>query len=182
MTRKIISFITLVFFLHFTLSCIIRTYQRTEVEKLSGLRQGKDILTVRVEKKSGEWIEFSKDRPGLLAGDKIVVPSETRSQKRIDKADIEKKYRRWGEPSCIVTKDGKTYEVVRILSETKDRVVILTYDPEGTIIPLSEVNFIWIRKVNYLLTALAIVVPVAAILALFAASWDYPAMDLSGLF
>jgi hypothetical protein len=183
MIKKIISIITLVFFLNFTFSCVIRNYQRTEVEKLPPLQQGKEILTVRVEKKSGELPEFSKDRPARLVGDKIIVPSETRIQKDINKADIEKKYTNWGEATRVITKDGKIYEVLKIISETKDRLVIETYEPEGMIIPLSEVKLVWILKTNVFMTTLAIVLPIVVIGAVIAATLEFPSMnmDLSGM-
>jgi hypothetical protein len=60
MTKKIISFITLVFFLNFTFSCVIRNYRKTETEKLSPSQKGKEILIVRVEKNRVKWLNFPK--------------------------------------------------------------------------------------------------------------------------
>ncbi len=132
---------------------------------------------------SGERIEFPKGRPGRLVGDKILGPAATKSQKRIDKADIKKEYTVWGQPTRIVTTDGRIYELVRVLSKTKNDLVILTYDPEGTVIPLSEVRFIWIKRTDYWLSALVIIIPIAAIAAFlvwFGANWSMPT-DFGGI-
>ncbi len=161
MIKKIISFSTLILFLNFTFSCVIRNYTRTETEKLSSGQKGKEILIVRVEKRSGEVVEFSKGRPARLIRDAIV--GEAKIQMDIKKADIKtKKYDPWTRQnlSAFTTKDGKSYKVIKIISETKDCFAFETYEPERTVIPLAKAKFVWIRKTDYVMTAIVIGIPV----------------------
>jgi hypothetical protein len=178
MARKIVSLVILLSFLQLNISCVL-TYQKTKAVKLVRRPPSGDVQVSRVEKMSGEQITFSKGRPGRLAGDKFCLTSEKSIQKQIDKADIRTIYIKRGRPSCIVTKGGTSYEVVRVLSQAKDHLVILTYDPEGTVIALSEVRYIWIKKTNYWLSALVVIVPIAAFLVVL--SGFNLAMDLGGL-
>ena len=178
MARKTLSLILLLSLLQLHFSCIL-TYQKTKTEKLVRRPPGKDVQVSRVEKMSGERLEFPKGRPGRVSGDKFVVTSKKSSQKQIDKADMRKISIRGRRPSWIVTKEGTTYEVVRVLSQTKDHLVILTFDLEETVIPLSEVRTIWIKKTNYWLSALVVIVPIAALLVVLS-GFGF-AMDLGGL-
>lgn len=162
MMKKIISLITLFFFLIFTFSCVVHTYKKTEVEKVPTPEPGKEILILRVEKANGEIIEFAKDQPGRLIGGKISGKF-TRKQVDINKTDIQTKTYSVSGRATFVMKDGNRYEVLNIISDTPDHLIIETYVPGGITVALSEAKFVWIRKVDPAKTGAAIGTPLLLI-------------------
>ncbi len=107
MIMKIISLFTLTAFVVFTFSCY-----STKQEKIETVvsKKGQKIEIIAVLKKSGERIEFPKDKPGIIVGDKIV-----------------------GEP------------------------VDKKLDKKPVYIPISEVDQVWVRKIDGVKTFFAII-------------------------
>lgn len=143
MSRKIISLFTLLAFVIFSVSCYTTRLKevRTEADW-----QGKKGKILWVIKTSGEYIEFSKDNPGRIIGDKIVGKAIILSKKVvIDRANIEENKRdQNGKILKITTKDGKMYTVIKgTEKEEKDKITFFTiYESnEQVLIPLSEVKW-----------------------------------------
>jgi hypothetical protein len=150
MRRKIISLFTLLAFIVFSLSCY--TWKTKEIRTAADLR-GEKGKVLWVIKKSGEYIEFSKDNPGRVIGDKIVGKAIILSKKVvIDRANIEENKRdQNGKILKITTKDGKMYTVINgTEKEEKDKITCFArYESnEQVFIPLSEVK--WIHVLIYL--------------------------------
>jgi hypothetical protein len=152
MKRKIISLFTLFAFIIFSLSCY--TTRLREVRTATDLR-GKKGNILSLVKTSGEYIEFSKNEPGQIYGDKIAGTAVVLSKKvEINQDNIkEVKRDKGGMISKITNKDGKIYHVVtgtiRIVSTKDDltgkeeeRIIFFTsYETyESITIPLTEVK------------------------------------------
>jgi len=170
MMKKILALATLGAFLHFTFGCAIYS---TKQEKV-GAVMGKSLKVLGVLKTSGEYIEFTKKRPGYIVGDKIVRPGTKAKTLEISIADIQARKESQGKIYEIVTKDNKRYEVQEMISEDKDKIVFTTRESQETI-PLSEVEMVRVRKLNtgrtILVTAGAVVV--GLVLAVLIA-WEEP--------
>jgi hypothetical protein len=125
MSRKIISLFTLLAFVIFSVSCYTTKTRRVNT---SADWQGKKGKILWVIKTSGEYIEFSKDNPGRIIGDKIVGKAIILSKKIvIDRANIEENKRdKNGKILKITTKDGKMYTVIKgTEKEEKDKITSL---------------------------------------------------------
>jgi len=150
MSRKIISLFTLLAFVIFSVSC--HTTRLKEVRTAADWQRKKGKI-LWVIKTSGEYIEFSKDNPGRIIGDKIVGKAIILSKKVvIDRADIEENKRdQNGKILKITTKDGKMYTVIKgTEKEEKDKITFFTiYESnELVLIPISEVK--WVQVLIYL--------------------------------
>ena len=166
MSRKVISILTLLAFIIFSISCHTigaRSYRTKEIRTNSDWqrKEFKKGEILWVIKKSGEYIEFSKENPGLIFQDKIVGNAIRMSKKvEIQRSDIKKIMKHSdGRIFEIINKEGKTYQAVGIAKEEDDRVTIFTaYESsEPVSIPLSEVKSLHIKMLDNLLTALGIV-------------------------
>ena len=143
MNKKIISLFTLLAFVIFSVSCYTT---KTRRKNTSADWQGKKGKILWVIKTSGEYIEFSKDNPGRIIGDKIVGKAIILSKKVvIDRANIEENKRdQNGKILKITTKDGKMYTVIKgTEKEEKDKITFFArYESnELVLIPLSEVKW-----------------------------------------
>ncbi len=144
MNKKIISLFTLLAFVIFSVSCYTTKTRRVNT---SADWQGKKGKILWVIKTSGEYIEFSKDNPGRIIGDKIVGKAIILSKKVvIDRANIEENKRdQNGKILKITTKDGKMYTVIKgTEKEEKDKITFFArYESnELVLIPLSEVKWV----------------------------------------
>lgn len=159
MSKKLLSLFTLVSFITFTLSCAIHTTKKERVDRVASW-EGKKVQILGVLTTSGEKFEFPKKNPAGIYKDKIVHETIKGETIVLDREDIEKTaYDETGDINQITTKDGKTYAVATAKRE-KDKVIIETY---GTI-SLSEVELLWVRKVDPVSSFLASVGAAAAVL------------------
>ncbi len=175
MSRKVISILTLLAFVIFSISCYTsgaRSYRTKEIRTNSDW-QGKEFKKgeiLWVIKKSGEYIEFSKENPGLIFQDKIVGNAIRMSRKvEIERSEVKKISRHSdGRIFEIVNKEGKTYQAVGMAKEEDDRVIIFTaYESsESVSIPLSEVKSLHIKMLDKLLTALGFVAGIGIVIFL----------------
>jgi hypothetical protein len=150
MARKITTSITLAAFLVFTCSCVMRTMQKVPPEVV----YGKDADILGVLTTSGEHIEFPKNAPGRIKGDKVVGNRIAREIK-IAKTELQTIYRTdHGKLQSVVTKAGREYSADQIIWEENECVVVCD-DIFVTSIPLKDIELVWIRKVNPGLTFLA---------------------------
>jgi hypothetical protein len=130
-------------------------------------RKGANAQIIAVQTKSGQRIEFRKGRPGIIHEDSVV--GETWKTFEIDKADIQNTQKTGkGKIEKIVTKDGKTYDVV----EAKEKVVVAKAYAVVSV-PLSDVDLAWVRSTDVAMTVLldaVIIVGVTVLLVAVAAA------------
>jgi len=163
MKRKIISLFTLLSFIVFSISCY--TTRLREVRTADDLK-GKGRKIVSLVKRSGEYIEFSKNEPGQIYGDKIAGTAVVLSKKVEINRNYIKEFKRdkKGMISEIINKNGKIYHVVTgtirevsiqsdLAGKKGEKIIFFTtYETyESITIPLSEVNSVRvkIKEVDY---------------------------------
>ena len=87
MNRKIISLVTLMAFIIFSLSCY--NIKKVRIESVKAKNRSK-VKILGVFKSSGEYIEFSKEQPGKIYKESIRGTVVKLSKlKEINKADIQ---------------------------------------------------------------------------------------------
>jgi len=167
MSREIIASFTLLAFIVFSISCF--TTRLKEVRTVADW-QGAKVKILALNKTSGEYVEFSKKRPGRIYGDKIagtavvsgtaVVLSKKVEITQDNIKGITRDHK--GMISEILNKKGKIYHVVngtaRVVSTKDDltgkkekRIIfIATYNTyESVTIPLSEVKSVKVKNLLY---------------------------------
>jgi len=153
MGKKITSSVTLAAFLVFTWSCAIRTTQKVPPEK--AFTENADILGLLTT--SGEQIEFPKNAPGRIQGDKIVGRGVDQAETKIAKTEVQTTFRTdKGKLQAIETKDGTKYGADQIVSEENDYFIVKGAKAAISI-PLKDVELVWIRKVDPGLTFLTVI-------------------------
>ncbi|MGD8536235.1 MAG: hypothetical protein PVF66_10345 [Candidatus Aminicenantes bacterium] len=170
MGKKIVSLVTIIAFISFSLSC---TVHKTTKEKLTpeSRLEGDRVEILAVMKTSGEYIEFPKDWPGEILQGRIMGPGK--KELEIKRDDIQEiKVNSEGRTYEIITNDGKKYPPPASIidrtdfQELEDRVIISFY--ESISIPLSEVELAWIRRVDpgmsFVTSVGAVALSVAAVL------------------
>lgn len=170
MGKRLVSLFTIVAFIIFSISCLgIYTTKKDRITKAASWR-GKKVKILAVMKTSGEYIEFPREQPGKILGDKIVAGLE-KENIEIDRADLKEVIRNekrkiWE----ITTKDGKVYfaDSYRSLG---DKIVARVHKLSFSI-PLSEVEMAWVKRVDPILTFLAnvgvVVLVLGAVLGIIA--------------
>ena len=160
MNKKIISIFTLLAFVIFSFSCSLTNTKKVRTAADWHWKKGKIFSVVKT---SGEYIIFSKKNPGRIYSDNIIGAAIIMSKKvEIDQDNIKKTRKRDGSIFEIINKEGKIYHVVGTVREEEGKFICFTtYETfELVSIPLSEVKSLEIKHLNFLLTALAIVVPI----------------------
>jgi hypothetical protein len=157
MSRKIISLFTLLAFIVFSLSCY--SWKKKEIKTAADWQRKKGKI-LWVIKTSGEYIEFSKDNPGRIIGDKIVGKAIILSKKVvIDRANIKRiKRDRNRYISKIISKDGKVYHVITgTVIKEKDKIIFTGGEGlyESVSIPLSEVKSVQVKRFDPFTTLFA---------------------------
>lgn len=172
MARKSVAIFTLGAFLLLTWSCVkIRSTRLESSPEVVWSDVGGPILAV--QKKSGERVEFSKENPGRFIKDSVVGNIWTRLE--FDKSQVKStKSDQRGRVLGVTTNDGKPYGLKSSMV-TGDKITGFYFDRVS--IPVSEVDLVWIRKVNTGLTVLVnvgLVVAVSAVVlvAIAAAAWN----------
>jgi hypothetical protein len=168
MSRKIISLFTLLAFIVFSISCY--SWKKKEIRTAADWK-GKKRKILSVVKTSGEYIEFAKDEPGQIYGDKITGTAVVLSKEVEITRDNIKRLKRYkkGMFSEITHKNGKIYQVIagtiRVVSaedyltgKEEERIIFFaTYETsESVIISLSEVKYIQAKGIHYGLLFLAV--------------------------
>jgi hypothetical protein len=116
---------------------------------------GKNVDVLGVLTTSGEQIEFPKNMPGQVYGDRILGRTSGEGEVVIPRAQIQNTSKTADDRIVsIETKDGKTYTYPRIVKEDKEEIVIALGYVEVSV-PLKDVELVWIRKVDPGLTFLA---------------------------
>jgi hypothetical protein len=163
MARKSVAIFTLGAFLLLTWSCVkIRSTRLVPSSEVVWNDVGGPVLAV--QKKSGERIEFAKEGPGQFIEDSVVGYVWTRLE--FDKSQVKStKTDQRGRVLGVTMNDGKSY-VLKSSMVTGDKITGLCFDRVSILV--SEVDLVWIRKVNTGMTTLVnvgIIVAVAAVAA-----------------
>jgi hypothetical protein len=160
MARKSAAIFTLSALFLFTSSCIkVRSTLVVPSPNVVWTDIGGSILAV--QKKSGERVEFAKEGPGQFAGDSVVGGVWThlefdKSRLRYTKTDGK------GRVMGVTTNDGQSY-ILKSSTVQGGRITGICLDRVS--VPVSEVDLIWVRKVNAGATALVNVVLVVGVVA-----------------
>jgi len=168
MGKKIVAFITLLAFLYLNYACY--TIKTELAGKYSGGKgQGSDILGVNT--KSGEVVQFSKDRPGSIIGNFVIGPKpqegiETKKME-IPLESIQDIIKSEAENLEIITKDGKAIHATWI-QKRADRIICIAYEYEK-VIPLAECETVWVKKVEPVGTFFAVLGVIGGVLVVLAA-------------
>ena len=164
MNKKIISIFTLLAFVIFSISCYPIS---TKQIKTSADWQGKKGKIFSLVKTSGEYIEFSRDNPGRISGDKITGTAIILSKEIIVERGAIKKVRkhRDGRIFEVTDNEGKIYHVVGLFKEESYKVIFFVpYESSKIVsIPLSEVKSLEIKRFSPLWTAIVIAIPIVVI-------------------
>lgn len=162
MRKKITAFLTCLAFVLFEAMCT--HFVKQPVTQVMGPKnQGVDIL--KVLKKSGEVVNFTKGNPGKVQGEyvfgsreslgePIIIPeSETKSVKSV-KRGFRDTY-----TTEIVTTGGTTYSLndpsVASIKREKGRFIVTPRKPGGAI-HFSEIDLVWARRSDPGMTVLAV--------------------------
>ncbi|OGD19422.1 MAG: hypothetical protein A2W03_12745 [Candidatus Aminicenantes bacterium RBG_16_63_16] len=145
MTKKILTWVVLCFFLVSSWSCVAYRWEQKPFEFIKqGKREGLKICAV--QKKSGEKVEFSKEAPARIKGDFVV---ENKLAKiAIEKSNIDhpRFFHVLTPPFDLTTKDGHVYRVTQ-WTELENIIVGQAYAP-FPVMPLSDIDLVTIRGVN----------------------------------
>lgn len=162
MARKAASLFTLAAFVLASTACMTtRTKTITAPSDLPGSR----AKIVSLVKTSGEQVDFTPSGPGRVRGPVIVGTAAARLSVPVT---IEGPFsaiqrRPNGSVYALTDGSGRVHSVQRVLREGELRWSILINDRTArpVSIPVLEVSRIRFRKVNTILTILAVAVPVA---------------------
>ena len=168
MLRKAVAVFTLLAFVVFSPSCVYKVKQE-RIETVA--RKGGKARILAFQTKARDYFEFRQDRPATISGGALV--GEYLKTVEFKQEDIERQApAAAGGAGEILTKNGERYPI-RTAHPAGDRLVCQAYLPVS--IPLSEIQFAWIKSVNTgatILQAAAVAVLFVFILALYAASPD----------
>ena len=153
MRRKILALFVLVAFLVFDWSCMKTKTVRVSPQDLTPENtQGKKISSLIT--KSGKEITFSEGWPvavgtGYIIGvktGKVIIKGE------INRSDVKEYIMASGKMQGAITADGSVYWILS-MSEGKDAVLKIEYLPDAIAVPISDVEFIVIKKTDVVLIA-----------------------------
>jgi hypothetical protein len=162
MTKKTLTWITLASFLIFSWSCAIYSSAKRPLQSIKPEERGK-VKVSAVQTKSGEKIELRK-HPAARIKANSVVGEKLVKDIVVEKSKIKtlKKLPTWP-PYAITSTDEVSYRVINY-NEKNDKIIFDAYVP--TSILLSDIDLVWIRKVN--VPATLLLYSPAIILGLFA--------------
>jgi len=163
MRTKIVALVTLAVFLFFEWSCTIYTTKKYPLADL-GEAQTVKAQIAGVFLKSGEEIRFVKPRFGRVIKDFVVAFTQSAPLSRVTirSEDVRSAISDAREEvRDILTKDGKAYQV-QSLKKKNDLWMVegFAYD---RIIPLAEVELVYIRKVDSAATFLVTIGGIAGV-------------------
>jgi len=168
MAKKLTALVTLFAFLTFSCSCVIRTTKKMPPTEV----YGEQVDIMGLMKTSGEYLEFPKNYPGGVFGDKILGRTAGEEEISIPRAQIQLTRKAYdGRILAIETKDGKTYASPKIVKDDEKEMVIIPAFVEVSV-PLEDVELVWARKIDPGMTFLATIggvgLAVGAIVAIIA--------------
>ena len=156
MFKKTLSLVTLVAFLLFDWACLSVNKVPVTSANIENRTIEDQVVgqIVGVMKISGKYVQIPKENPARLAGDRIVLSPSVINEIALD--DI-KDFKQNDKAVFIeiTTKDGRTLRDIEGKREGR-RIVLPSLKYEPAPIPLSEVNFISVRRYNNGLTLLLV--------------------------
>lgn len=168
--KKSIAQLAILFLLIFSWSCVVYSWKKTPIQAVKPEKKN-EVKISAVQVLSGEKTELKKKPAARIQGDSVV------GEKLLKNFVLEKSKIRHpesfktGAPDEITTIDGVIYTANRILSQTASDV---TFDGYVRIsIPLTDVDLVWIRKVNLLATLLLDIGPLLVIEVIERLSWSH---------
>lgn len=175
MKRQAIALITLGSFIVFSFSCY--SLKPIKPEELSSPDASKfEIL--KLDKTSGESIEFPKRDPGRVQGNFVVgTGTLTKAVEFVEIArDNLSKISRVPAPQgetfyTIKTRDGKSYKSVKRIVEQEDKSVLYVVKdvyqkaPSNFNVCLADVERVWAKEIDMITNAVVISVEKAAVTA-----------------
>lgn len=166
MKRQIIAILTLGSFIVFSFSCY--SVQPIKLEKLSA--PGADKIEIRkVEKTSGESVDFSKSDPGRVSGNFITgtgALTKTLEFVEIASADVQTTDdHRDKNFISVTTRDGKSYDCKKVVKQGDKSVLYILKDVTNGVnsflkVSLSEVEKAWAKRLDILETFI-VSIPIA---------------------
>jgi hypothetical protein len=155
--KKVVAALTAVVFVLFSTSCV--TWRTKEVRTYADMPYP-HARVMRVVKKSGEVIEFSRYAPARIVGNQVVGTTRIAREREVEIEGPFPLIRRLddGTPAKVTDAKGRVWSVRKVLKEEPNRMTILAAEQvTGSLaIPLSEVRWISIRRPNVPLTILAV--------------------------
>ncbi len=178
MKNRIVSILTLGSFLVFSWSC----YSIREIRPaLLASEKARDLEIRKVEKTSGEIIEYPKESPGRVRMGNITghgMMTYSVEFVEVDSAGLEIISRPGAPYMSVRTRDGRTYEWVKKIDNQGDKLVLnIVKDAHGEdssfVVLLSEVEKAWAKKFDVVQTFMAILLPVSLVLVVSAIVGPY---------
>ncbi|MDH4271511.1 MAG: hypothetical protein OEW18_05990 [Candidatus Aminicenantes bacterium] len=172
MAKRVMAWITLAAFLGFSWSCAVYSVTTKSPEAMKSQKRAAARISA-VQLKSGEMVRFNKKPAAWVQGDKVVGERFVKNIS-VEKSNVQHmKIFRDNAPTEISTNDGSFYRVDRILIREGTRIYFDGYIPFSIL--LSEVDLVWIKKVDIPGTLLLdIGIPAAltaAVLIAYSAAW-----------
>ena len=165
--KKTLALVTLVCFLVFTCSCAIHSWKKTPLVSIKPEKRT-TIKISAVQVHSGQVTGFSK-KPAAYIQEDSVLGTVFVEKRRVETSQIKKPLGpKWGGGYEITTTDGISYTTTRVIARDDSGVTFDGYYQVS--VPLEDIAFIWIRKVNVLATVLLYAVPIGGAFALMAAA------------
>jgi hypothetical protein len=157
MSRRSIAVATIALFVLSSTGCM--TWRMKEVRTDADMLYS-NVRVMRVVKKSGEVIEFSRYAPARIVGNQVVGTTRVAREREVE---IEGPFRLIerhidGTPAKVTDAKGRVWSVRKVLKDGPNRMTILaTEQVAGSVaIPLLEVRQIKIWRPNTALTILAV--------------------------
>jgi len=160
--RRPVSVIVILAFLQLLVSCSIhirKTVRGTPEDIIGGTAQ--NPLIIRVLMKSGETIEFSKEEPGYVLGDKIFRKDKMRSVNFKGHLAISKD----DDIYVIKTVSGETYRCRSYRITDDGDKLVMEVEPKPPI-PLSEVDMVWTRQTDAVMSTVMSVLATLGVIVL----------------
>jgi len=132
-------------------SCTVYKSQKADIETTTKMGEelkakGKKVMILGVLKTSGEKIEFPKKNPATIQGDSIIGRTEKTITVELEVLGVEKiTHKKKLGLYEILMNDGKIYFATAYRT-TEDKLIYDTYEPIS--IPFSEIDLVWVKKVD----------------------------------
>ena len=159
MNKPIVSFAFALVFLFTLDACIpIKTTAKRSPDELSPARPYKPVV-VAVQKKTGERLDFPAGRRATISGDKILMPYSPAPDAAISlpalfpkEAILDIAGDGKGRITGVALKDGRFFRIIR--AEREEQGVRILSAIYYRFLPFSDVDLVWIKKVNWGVSAL----------------------------
>ena len=161
MLKKTCTFITILAFIFFDWACVVHSVSNDSVSSV--IRRHSQILEniqiLGVVKKTGEYIQFPEEKPATIIGD--LISGQSGGNRGIPLSVLRSfKKNKDGVVSELTTLDGMSMTNIqgRLVG---GKIVVPSPGSFPVSIPVSEVEMVWVRRVNFAGTFLATISVIA---------------------